>query len=97
MCEDRDNGSASVTIADEGPGISADEREQVFSAFFRTKSAAASQVSGLGLGLYICSELVHAHGGEISVHESDSGGAAFRVTLPVVARAEQALEPAAAS
>lgn len=97
MCEDRDNGSASVTIADEGPGISADEREQVFSAFFRTKSAAASQVSGLGLGLYICSELVHAHGGEISVHESDSGGAAFRVTLPVVAQAEQALEPAAAS
>ena len=86
-----------MTISDEGPGIAAEERDQVFSAFFRTQSAAASQVSGLGLGLYICSELVHAHGGEITVHESDTGGAAFRVTLPVVAGAEGILETAAAS
>jgi len=97
MREDRDQGSASVTISDEGPGIAAEERDQVFSAFFRTQSASSSQVSGLGLGLYICSELVHAHGGEISVLESESGGAAFRVTLPVVAAAEGILEPAAAS
>jgi signal transduction histidine kinase len=96
MRADPDLRTASVTISDEGPGISLEEREQVFSAFFRTKSAAASQVSGLGLGLYICSELVHAHGGEISVHESERGGAAFQVTLPV-SSVGSVLEAAAAS
>jgi signal transduction histidine kinase len=96
MSADPDLRTASVTISDEGPGISLEEREQVFSAFFRTKSAAASQVSGLGLGLYICSELVHAHGGEISVHEAERGGAAFQVTLPV-SSVGSVLEPAAAS
>lgn len=85
MDEQPERGTASVTISDQGPGIAADERDLIFSAFFRTKSAATSQVSGLGLGLYICAELVSAHGGEISVHEAESGGAAFRVTLPVTA------------
>jgi signal transduction histidine kinase len=89
-------GTASVTISDQGPGISADERDLVFSAFFRTKSATTSQVSGLGLGLYICSELVNAHGGEISVHEAESGGAAFKVTLPITA-VQDRLEAVAAS
>jgi signal transduction histidine kinase len=96
MNEQPERGTASVTISDQGPGIAADERDLIFSAFFRTKSAATSQVSGLGLGLYICSELVSAHGGEISVHEAESGGAAFRVTLPVTA-VKHRLEAVAAS
>jgi signal transduction histidine kinase len=96
MTEDSDAGTVSVTVSDEGPGISADEREQVFSAFFRTRSASQSQVAGLGLGLYICSELVNAHGGMISVHESERVGAAFMVTLPL-APVEAPLEAVAIS
>ncbi len=83
MNEDPGAASASITVSDEGPGIAAEERDQVFSAFFRTKSASQSQVAGLGLGLYICNELVTAHGGQISIHEAESGGAAFKVTLPL--------------
>jgi signal transduction histidine kinase len=85
--------TASVTVSDEGPGISVEEREQVFSAFFRTREAARGQVAGLGLGLYICQELVTAHGGAISIEESSSGGAAFTVTLPIAAEIAE-LEPA---
>ncbi|MDQ2682237.1 MAG: ATP-binding protein [Chloroflexota bacterium] len=94
--EDPATESASITISDEGPGIAQEEREQIFSAFFRTKSASKSQVAGLGLGLYICNELVTAHGGQISVHEAESGGAAFTVTLPL-AMSRSALVPAAAA
>jgi signal transduction histidine kinase len=96
MDENPDERTASITVSDQGPGISAEEREHVFSAFFRTRSAAQSQVAGLGLGLYICSELVASHGGQISVHEAESGGAAFKVTLPLGA-ASASLETAAAS
>jgi signal transduction histidine kinase len=90
---DVDRNTASVTVSDEGPGIAVEEREQVFSAFFRTRDAARGQVAGLGLGLYICQELVTAHGGTISIEESTSGGAALTVTLPIAAAVEE-LEPA---
>ena len=93
VAQDSDRQTASVTITDEGPGIAREEREQVFSAFFRTRDAARGQIAGLGLGLYICQELVTAHGGTISIDESHSGGAAFTVTLPIEAAVEE-LEPA---
>jgi signal transduction histidine kinase len=96
MNEDPGLGIASITVSDEGPGIAAEERDHVFSAFFRTKSASQSQVAGLGLGLYICNELVTAHGGRITVQEADGGGAAFTVALPL-AISREALVSAAAS
>jgi signal transduction histidine kinase len=83
---DARTGEAMLTVADEGPGIPAEDRERIFAAFYRTRSAATSQVSGLGLGLYICHELVAAHGGAIEVGSSSSGGAAFTVRLPLVAQ-----------
>ncbi|HKG26073.1 MAG TPA: ATP-binding protein, partial [Thermomicrobiales bacterium] len=76
-------GDAVLTVADEGPGIPAEDRERVFAAFYRTRSAASSHVSGLGLGLYICHELVVAHGGTIDVGSAPTGGAAFTVRLPL--------------
>ncbi|MGH2532695.1 MAG: ATP-binding protein [Thermomicrobiales bacterium] len=79
-------GEAVLTVADEGPGIAAEDREQVFSAFYRTRDAAASQTAGLGLGLYICHELVAAHGGRIEVAEARGGGASFSVRLPLSAQ-----------
>jgi signal transduction histidine kinase len=93
LANDPEHGEASVTVSDEGPGIAVEEREQVFSAFFRTRDVTRGQIAGLGLGLYICQELVTAHGGAISIKESASGGAAFTVALPITAATEQ-LEPA---
>jgi PAS domain S-box-containing protein len=79
---DDTTGAAVVSVADEGPGIAPENRTHIFGAFFRAREAAESQISGLGLGLYICHELVIAHGGTISVGEAPGGGAAFIVRLP---------------
>jgi PAS domain S-box-containing protein len=73
---------AEIIVSDQGPGIAEDDREKVFGAFYRTASATNSQAPGLGLGLYICSELVEAHGGTIDVLSGPQGGAEFRVKLP---------------
>lgn len=81
---DRDRGEATVTVADDGPGIGPEERERVFSAFYRTPDAEASHIAGLGLGLYICHELVAAHEGTIDVGDGPTGGAAFTIRLPLV-------------
>jgi PAS domain S-box-containing protein len=78
---------AVLTVADNGPGIGPEDRERIFTAFYRTRSAETSRIAGLGLGLYICHELVLAHGGTIEVGESPSGGAAFTVRLPLAAEA----------
>ena len=73
------DGQAAIAVADEGPGISEADRQNIFGAFFRTSEATSSQAPGLGLGLYICRELVRAHEGTIEVGEAPGGGAEFRV------------------
>ncbi|ALK96875.1 histidine kinase [Massilia sp. WF1] len=67
-----------ITVADQGPGIPADQLEQVFAPFFTTKP------DGLGLGLNICRTIVEAHGGFMTVENRPGGGAAFSFTLPTV-------------
>ena len=75
-------GYAVVEIRDTGAGIPAEIRDRIFDPFFTTKPAG----EGTGLGLWICSGILSALGGEISV-DSDIGrrAASFRVTLPPVA------------
>jgi len=84
---DHTDGAAYVTVTDDGPGIAPTDRDRIFSAFYRSSEAAASQIAGLGLGLYICWELVAAHGGSIEVGDAPGGGAAFTVRLPRITQA----------
>jgi K+-sensing histidine kinase KdpD len=74
-----------VSIADRGPGIAPEEREQIFDKFYRVKSKTgeASPAQGTGLGLAICRGLIEAHGGTIHVEARPGGGANFRFTLPL--------------
>lgn len=65
-----------IEVADNGPGITADEREKIFGAFYTTKS------NGLGMGLAICSSVVQAHGGSLQALASELGGCCIRVVLP---------------
>lgn len=69
-----------VEIADTGPGVPAEMREQIFNPFFTTKK------TGVGLGLAIVSKIVDSHGGSVKLTSAPGEGACFRVTLP----AEQA-------
>jgi signal transduction histidine kinase len=71
-------------IADDGPGIPADQREQVFDTGFSTKEA------GTGLGLGIVAEIVDAHGWEVRVTEAATGGARFEITTTGTTSAETA-------
>ena len=80
---DESTNEAVLDVADDGPGIPLADQPHVFSAFYRTKDAAESRVAGLGLGLFICHELVSAHGGTIAARTAPSGGASFVVRLPL--------------
>lgn len=71
-----------ITVSDQGPGIPASERAQLFAPFYRSRSASESAVPGLGLGLYISHELIEAHAGSISVGENADGGTTFTILLP---------------
>jgi two-component system sensor histidine kinase BaeS len=72
-----------VLVSDSGPGIAADQREQVFDRFFRADPSRAAATGGTGLGLAIVRALVEAHGGSVAVEEPADGGARFSFTLPV--------------
>jgi two-component system OmpR family sensor kinase len=79
-----EDGSALLQVADHGPGLSEEQRAQVFEPFYRADPARTRRKGGAGLGLSIVSAILEAHGGTISIVETDGGGATFRVTLPAV-------------
>jgi signal transduction histidine kinase len=68
-------------VADEGPGISPDNRDRIFERFERVL-AGGSTAGGFGVGLWVVRQLAEAMGGAIDVSSQAGRGAAFRVTLP---------------
>jgi two-component system sensor histidine kinase GlrK len=72
-----------LDVMDSGPGIPADERNRIFEAFYQGKTPQGGHVKGTGIGLSVVTEFVNAHGGSIEILESQSGGAHFRVRLPL--------------
>ena len=75
------DGFVRVTIADEGPGIPADEQNRLFQRFFRSRTV-REQAGGLGLGLSICRAIVHAQGGDIAIESGTGHGTSVHFTLP---------------
>ena len=75
---------AEVTVADEGPGIPAEEQTRVFERFWRGDPARGrTAAGGAGLGLSIVEALVRAHGGAVTVESAPRQGAAFTIRLPL--------------
>lgn len=66
-----------TTVADQGPGIAAADRENIFRPFFTTKP------DGMGMGLNICRSIIEFHGGRLWVTDGPEGGAVFHFTLPI--------------
>ena len=68
-------------MKDDGPGIPVEDRPFLFQKFFRVGNEETRKQKGSGLGLYIVSELVKAHGGNITFSENEPSGVIFEVTL----------------
>lgn len=78
-----DGERAEVTITDEGIGIPEGERQHLFEKFHRSTGPAVQSIGGMGLGLYLCQEIVHAHGGVIWFTSEVGRGSQFHFTLPL--------------
>jgi len=76
---DKEHDRCTVTVADTGVGISAENMGQIFNPFFTTRG------DGTGLGLSVSYGIVRDHGGDISVESRVGEGTSFRVTLPLTA------------
>lgn len=71
-----------IRVADDGPGIAAEDEERIFKRFVRLDEARTRDAGGSGLGLAIASEIAVKHHGTIRLVQSDTGGATFELTLP---------------
>ncbi len=72
-----------VTISDEGIGVPAEKIEKLFQKFSRVDSPEANQIKGAGLGLWICREIVEAHGGKIWLESQVGKGTTVFLTLNI--------------
>ena len=82
----RNGESAVLSVADEGPGVSTEERELIFQRFQRGRETGGQ--AGFGLGLAIGRELAGRMGGELTLAPPDGGGATFTLRLPVAQASE---------
>jgi two-component system osmolarity sensor histidine kinase EnvZ len=72
-----------ITIDDDGPGIAADRRDDVFRPFFRLDQSRNPETGGTGLGLAIALDVARGHGGDISLEDSPQSGLRARIRLPI--------------
>ena len=70
-----------ITVTDQGIGIPADMHHKLFDKFFRVD--APGHFQGMGIGLYICAEIIQRHGGSYGVESAPGAGSSFYFTLPV--------------
>ncbi|MBP6563439.1 MAG: HAMP domain-containing histidine kinase, partial [Neisseriaceae bacterium] len=71
-----------IDILDVGPGISLEAQEKVFQPFYRVESSRNRDTGGTGLGLSIARNIIHSHGGDLSLHNRPEGGLKVSIRLP---------------
>ncbi len=77
------SGAVEIAVDDDGPGIAPALREDVFRPFFRIEKSRNKKTGGIGLGLSIARDIVHGHGGEIFLEDSNRGGLRVVIRLPL--------------
>jgi signal transduction histidine kinase len=83
MRKGKDKGTLQIVVRDTGIGIEKDKIEKIFDKYTQAESGTRRRFSGTGLGLAIVKEVVHAHGGDVTVKSAPSKGAEFTITIPV--------------
>jgi len=72
-----------LAVTDNGVGIPAGAMRHMFERFYQADGSSTRRAGGTGLGLYICKQIVEAHGGRIWVESEEGRGSVFRFTLPI--------------
>ncbi|MBV7481628.1 ATP-binding protein [Bordetella sp. BOR01] len=80
----RADGQAVLEVADHGPGIAADRRDEALRPFARLDDA-RTRTGNVGLGLALAEAIARAHGGTLALLQAESGGLLVRITLPLAA------------
>jgi two-component system osmolarity sensor histidine kinase EnvZ len=78
-----DDRELKITIDDDGPGIPADKRDDVFRAFFRIDTSRNLDTGGVGLGMSIAKDIATSHGGNITLDDSPIGGLRVIISIPL--------------
>lgn len=82
-CEKGSSPMAVISVRDYGIGIKPEDQEYIFDRFYRVRSKNSLEVEGLGLGLYICAEIVNLHNGRIWLESALGQGSIFYFSLPL--------------
>jgi signal transduction histidine kinase len=78
-----------LSVKDFGIGISLDEQQHIFEQFYRVNGDSQSTFPGMGIGLYICTEIIARQGGKIWVESKPGNGSTFYIYLPFDYRTEK--------
>jgi len=77
-----DEHSVSVSVRDEGVGLSSEDQKRVFDRFYRVDGKLTRKTQGTGLGLFLARSIIEAHGGAITVESRPGEGSTFYFTIP---------------
>ncbi|MGL5085506.1 MAG: sensor histidine kinase [Clostridium sp.] len=79
----RDNEEVKISVKDEGPGISEDDKSKIFNRFYQVTKQKDSEQAGSGIGLDLVNYLTKSHGGTVIINSECGNGSEFVVTLPI--------------
>lgn len=78
-----EKGSVRVDVSDCGIGIKKEDQQYIFERYYRVAGAHTDFISGFGIGLYLCKEIIGLHNGQINVNSNENTGTTFSFTLPL--------------
>ncbi|MCL7987119.1 PAS domain-containing protein [Sphingobacterium sp. lm-10] len=78
-----------ISVTDEGMGITLEDQTRIFERFYRVLGSSTENISGFGIGLYLCKEIIDGHDGRIGVESSHGKGSTFWFELPIEVQQEE--------
>ncbi|GEN77165.1 PAS domain-containing sensor histidine kinase [Chryseobacterium hagamense] len=78
-----DNNRIKIRVQDKGKGIPMEDQQRIFERYYRVNDAQSTSITGFGIGLYLCKEIIELHHGHIDVESAQDKGSVFSFVLPL--------------